>query len=105
MVETGSRSRSFGQWVVALLTAFLGAPAAPTRAAEEEPQAHPMRGAGEFGAEGLPTGEMHQPTEAEQKARGRRNVAIALAVTGFVLLVYLTTFFRLAQNLSAGSAS
>ena len=105
MVEIGSRSRSFGQWVVALLNAFLGAPSLPQRAVEEEMPSTQYRGLGEIGAEGLPTGEMHQPTEAEQKARGRRNIAIALAVTGFVVLVYLTTFFRLAQNLSAGSAS
>ena len=55
--------------------------------------------------EGLPTGEMHQPTEAEIKARGRRNVAIALAVVAFVVLVYLTTFFRLAENIKAGAGA
>ncbi|MEE4210182.1 MAG: protoheme IX farnesyltransferase [Parvularcula sp.] len=49
--------------------------------------------------EGLPTGETHKPSEAETKARGRRNIAIALAVVGFVVLVYLTTFLRLAENI------
>jgi hypothetical protein len=51
--------------------------------------------------EGLPTGEVHKPSDAEIKARGRRNIAIALAVVGFVVLVYLTTFFRLAENIKA----
>ncbi|MEM0927827.1 MAG: hypothetical protein AAGI89_00900 [Pseudomonadota bacterium] len=56
--------------------------------------------------EGLPTGEHHTPSPEELKARGRRNIAIALAVAGFVVLVYLTTFFRLAENLqAAGGAS
>ncbi|MEM7739360.1 MAG: hypothetical protein AAF225_00980 [Pseudomonadota bacterium] len=51
--------------------------------------------------EGLPTGEHHIPSPQELKARGRRNITIALAVAGFVLLVYLTTFLRLAENLEA----
>ncbi|MEO1659121.1 MAG: protoheme IX farnesyltransferase [Pseudomonadota bacterium] len=55
--------------------------------------------------EGVPTGEHHTPSAAELKARGRRNIAIALAVAGFVMLVYLTTFFRLAENLQAASGA
>ncbi len=55
--------------------------------------------------EGLPTGELHTPSEAELKARRRRNLAIALAVSGFALLIYLTTFFRLAENLQAAGGA
>lgn len=58
----------------------------------------------DYGREGLPTGEHHQPTDAEEKARNKRNIAIALSVVGFVILIYLTTFFRLAENLK-GAAS
>jgi len=54
--------------------------------------------------EGTFTGEMHQPSDDEVKARGRRNIAIALAVVGFAALIYLTTFFRLSQNIGAGAA-
>lgn len=53
--------------------------------------------------EGTFTGEMHQPSDEEVKARGRRNAAIALAVVGFAVLIYLTTFFRLSQNIGAGA--
>ena len=71
----------------------------------DEPQLRTHDSNLDLGREGLPTGEVHEPSEAEEKARGRRNLAIALAVVGFVVLVYLTTFFRLAENLSAGSVS
>ena len=54
--------------------------------------------------EGLPTGETHHQSEAELKAQRKRNIAIALAVVAFVVLVYLTTFLRLAENLRAGGA-
>ena len=53
--------------------------------------------------EGTPTGEMHTQTEAERKAQNRRNAAIAFSVLGFVILVYLTTFFRLAENLKGAA--
>ena len=69
-----------------------------------QPKAHPLVD-GEYGREGLPTGEIHQPTDAELKARNKRNLAIALAVVAFVLLIYFTTFLRLAQNLSAGTVN
>ncbi|MCQ8184221.1 protoheme IX farnesyltransferase [Parvularcula maris] len=55
--------------------------------------------------EGLPTGELHQPTEAEIKARDKRNIAIALAVVAFIALVFATTMLRLSQNLPQGGAS
>ena len=54
--------------------------------------------------EGLPTGEMHEQSPEELAAQKKRNIAIALAVLGFVVLVYLTTFFRLSQNLQNGGA-
>ncbi|MEM9840094.1 MAG: hypothetical protein AAF830_13190 [Pseudomonadota bacterium] len=55
------------------------------------------------GAEGLPTGEMHHQSDEELKAQRKRNVAIALAVLAFALLVYATTFLRLAENLKTGT--
>ncbi|MEM9810074.1 MAG: protoheme IX farnesyltransferase [Pseudomonadota bacterium] len=55
--------------------------------------------------EGIFTGEMHTPSSEERKARGRRNVAIALAVVGFVVLIYLTTVFRLMDNVSGAVGS
>lgn len=55
--------------------------------------------------EGLPTGDMHEPSDAEVKARGRRNLAIALAVVAFVILIYATTFLRLAENLKGAAGA
>jgi lipopolysaccharide export LptBFGC system permease protein LptF len=55
--------------------------------------------------EGLPTGEHHRQSDAERQAQGRRNIAIALAVLAFVMLVFATTVLRLSQNLSAGTAA
>lgn len=52
--------------------------------------------------EGLPTGEVHEPSDEEVKARGRRNIAIALSVLAFAAMIYLTTFLRLAENLKTG---
>jgi hypothetical protein len=60
--------------------------------------------AGQAG-EGLPTGEVHQPSDAELKARDKRNIAIALAVVGFVALVFATTVLRFTENLPQGGAS
>lgn len=54
--------------------------------------------------EGVATGEMHQPSDEEVKARDRRNVAIALGVVAFVVLVFLTTFLRLSENIANGGA-
>ena len=52
-----------------------------------------------FGArEGLPTGEHHEMTPEEEKARHRRNLLLALGVVTFIALVYLTTLLRMAQN-------
>jgi hypothetical protein len=58
-----------------------------------------------LGAEGLPTGELYEPTPEERRARKVRNLAIAGAVVGFVVLVYITTFFRLAASIEAGRAA
>lgn len=54
--------------------------------------------------EGLPTGETHQQSDEELKAQGRRNIAIALGVVAFMVLVAATTILRLSQNLQAGTA-
>ena len=51
--------------------------------------------------EGLATGEHHEVTPEEQKARKRRNMAIALGVVTFIVLVYSTTLLRLTQNIEA----
>ncbi len=48
--------------------------------------------------EGKPTGETHGLSAEEERARGRRNIAIALGVVAFIILVFLTTFFRLAES-------
>lgn len=48
--------------------------------------------------EGQSTGESHEMSAAEQKARSRRNLAIAFGVVGFVVLIYSTTILRLTQN-------
>jgi hypothetical protein len=37
------------------------------------------------------------PTEAERAARRRRNVAIALSIAGFMLIVFLVTVLRLGE--------
>ncbi|MEO1042149.1 MAG: protoheme IX farnesyltransferase [Pseudomonadota bacterium] len=75
-------------------------------APEQKPQARSMAPEMAEAREGVPTGEHHTPSAAEVKARGRRNIAIAAAVAGFALLIYLTTFFRLMENLqAAGGAS
>ncbi len=39
-------------------------------------------------------------TEAEQKQRKRRNIAIALMVIGFVVLIYLVTILRLGSSVA-----
>ena len=56
----------------------------------------------DYAREGLPTGEVYEPTPEEQRARGRRDVAVALCVVGFCLLVFTITIFRLAQSIEAG---
>ena len=102
-----SKPKSFASWATTLLGAFVGTLNDSKAPATSRPTFSGPPGA-EYpeAREGLPTGEHHVPSAAEIKARGQRNVAIALAVTGFVVLVYLTTFFRLAENLqAAGGAS
>lgn len=53
--------------------------------------------------EGVPTGETQTLTDEEIRARGRRNIAIAIGVVVFVVVVYLTTMLRLTQNIAAQS--
>ena len=48
--------------------------------------------------EGQATGEHHEVTPEEAKARNRRNLAIAFGVVAFIVIVYSTTILRLAQN-------
>lgn len=38
--------------------------------------------------------ELYQPSEAELKARNRRNIALALALAGFMVFVFLTMVLR-----------
>lgn len=40
------------------------------------------------------TPEVYQPTDEELKARNRRNVAIAVALTGFMVFVFVTMILR-----------
>ena len=40
------------------------------------------------------TPEVYQPSGEELKARNRRNVAIALALAGFMLFVFVTMVLR-----------
>lgn len=44
-------------------------------------------------------------TEEELTARKRRNLWIALGLVAFMVLVFLTTFLRLKQNIADASAS
>jgi len=44
-------------------------------------------------------------TEEELSARKRRNLWIALGLVAFMVLVFLTTFLRLKQNIADSSAS
>ena len=41
-------------------------------------------------------------TEAEERARGRRNQVIAWSLVGFIVLVFLVTVVRLSANLASG---
>ena len=57
----------------------------------------------EFGGrEGLPTGEHYAPSAEELAARKRRNIAVALAVVLFVVIVYATTTLRMRDAIEAG---
>ncbi|MBB4658539.1 protoheme IX farnesyltransferase [Parvularcula dongshanensis] len=56
----------------------------------------------DYAREGLPTGEVYEPTPEEQRARSKRNVAVALGVVGFCVLVFAITVLRLAQSIEAG---
>lgn len=48
----------------------------------------------------LSAAEQKHLSEAEQKQRKRRNVAIALMIIGFVLLVYMVTILRLGSSIA-----
>lgn len=42
---------------------------------------------------------MPEPDDAK-KQRGRRNLAIALAIAGFVIIVYLVTILKIGGNIA-----
>ena len=64
---------------------------------------HAVHDPDEFGGrEGLPTGQHYTPTPAELRARNVRNVAVALAVLVFVVIVYATTTLRMKGAIEAG---
>lgn len=42
------------------------------------------------------------PAPIDEKARKRRNLAIALGLGAFVILVYLTAIVRMSQGAAAG---
>ncbi|NHK26561.1 hypothetical protein FF098_001410 [Parvularcula flava] len=44
------------------------------------------------------TGEHYRMTPEEEKSRKRRSIAIALGIVAFVVLIYLITMLRLAEN-------
>ncbi len=52
--------------------------------------------------EGVATGETYTPSAEEQKARDKRNLAVAFGIVAFVVLVFLTTVLRLTENMGAG---
>lgn len=43
-----------------------------------------------------------QLTPEQLRARKRRNVALALALVGFIVLVFVATVLRLQANIAAG---
>jgi len=51
--------------------------------------------------EGLPTGDFHALSAEEVEARNKRNLAVALAIVAFIVMVFGTTVLRLAQNTGA----
>ncbi|MGV6820491.1 MAG: protoheme IX farnesyltransferase [Parvularcula sp.] len=53
--------------------------------------------------EGLPTGDFHALSAEETEARNKRNLAVALGIVAFIVLVFGTTVLRLAQNTGAPS--
>ncbi|MEO0400280.1 MAG: hypothetical protein AAF224_12765 [Pseudomonadota bacterium] len=40
--------------------------------------------------------------ENELKQRNRRNLAIALGVVGFIIVIYLVTFLRISSSVASG---
>jgi hypothetical protein len=47
---------------------------------------------------------MSEPVHDALKQKKRRNLAIALGVAGFVILVFLVTMLRLYMNIRTGGA-
>lgn len=45
---------------------------------------------------------MDKPAAEANKKRGQRNLAIALSIAAFVVIVYLVTILKLAGNVGGG---
>ena len=43
-------------------------------------------------------------TDDQIRARRRRNVALGLALAGFMVLIFMLTIVRLGQNITAGAS-
>ena len=66
----------------------------------EPPHAAAPAGSAFFAArEAEVTGQSYQPSPEEVQRRSRRNVAIALGIVAFIVLVYAITMLRITQNL------
>ena len=76
-------------------------PTNPSSSRDEDPEDRIFRALSESG-EGTPTGIVVPLTQEEARARDKRNIFIALGVTAFVVVVFLTTVLRLVQNIEAG---
>lgn len=61
-------------------------------------QATPHSSAFFAAGEAQVTGQKYQPSPEEVKRRGKRNLAIALGIVGFIVLVYSITLLRISQN-------
>ena len=55
---------------------------------------------GFYNREGVPSGESYKLTPEEEAARKKRNIAIALSLVGFMVVVFLVTVVQLSNNIS-----
>lgn len=58
---------------------------------------------GFYNREGVPSGEHHTLSPEEEAARKKRNVAIALSLVGFMVVVFLITVVQLSNNIANGA--
>jgi hypothetical protein len=54
--------------------------------------------------EGIPTGETVKLTAEQEAARKKRNVAIAIGLVSFMVIIMVVTMLRISQNIAASSA-